>query len=457
MDRSQQLGEKKISNLLFQFSLPAIVGMVVNSFYNIIDRIFIGNSVGALGLAGITISFPVMLFIIAFILLIGVGANSLVSIKLGEGRKDEAEHILGNALTMIAIVSLTITILGLIFLEPLMKIFGASPEVLPYAKDYMQIIFCGVIFQSIGFGMNNFIRGEGNPKTAMLTMLLGTFLNVIFCPIFIFGLKMGIRGSALATVLAQGISGIWVLLYFLLGKSSLKLRIHNLKLDFPVVGKITSLGFAQFIQEMATSLVNVILNWSLVKYGGDIAISGMGIVTSLQSLVMMPLFGINQGSQPIIGYNYGAKKYDRVRQALKLAVVGASIIAVTGFIIVEAFPNQVVGLFNKDNSHLREFTVYALRVFLLMMPVIGFQIIGSTYFMAVGKPNPAAFLSLSRQVILLIPAVLILPLFFKLHGVLMAGPVADFGSFVITAICLYRELRRLDVEYEEHWLSEQCP
>jgi putative MATE family efflux protein len=455
MDRSQQLGEKKILNLLIQFSLPAIVGMLVNSLYNIIDRIFIGNSVGALGLAGITISFPVMLFIMAFILLIGVGANSLVSIKLGEGRKDEAEHILGNALTMLVIVSTTITVGGLIFLEPLMKIFGASTEVLPYAKSYMQIIFCGVILQSIGFGMSNFIRGEGNSKTAMLTMLLGAILNAIFCPIFIFGLKMGIRGSALATVLAQGISGIWVLLYFLLGKSSLRIRIQNLKPDFRVIGKITSLGFAQFVQEIATSLVNVILNWSLVKYGGDIAISGMGIVTSLQSLVMMPLFGINQGAQPIIGYNCGAKKYDRVRQTLKLAVLGASIIAITGFIIVEAFPKQVVRLFNDDNAQLREFTVYALRVFLLMMPVIGFQIVGSNYFMAVGKPNPAALLSLSRQVILLIPALLILPLFFKLHGVLMAGPIADFGSFVITAVWLYREIRRLDFKYEKLLLAEQ--
>jgi putative MATE family efflux protein len=444
MDRSQQLGEKKISSLLVQFSVPAIVGMLANSLYNIIDRIFIGNSVGSLGLAGITISFPIMLGIMAFILLIGIGANSLVSIKLGEGNKTEAEHIVGNALTMLVIVSIMITVCGLIFLEPLMKIFGASPEVLPYAKAYMQIIFCGVILQSIGFGMSNFIRGEGNPRTAMFTMLLGAVLNAIFCPIFIFGLKMGIRGSALATILAQGISGIWVLRYFLLGKSSLKLRIHHLKPDFWVVRKIASLGFAQFIQEMATSLVNVILIWSLVKYGGDIAISGMGIVTSLQSLIMMPLFGINQGVQPIVGYNYGAKKYDRVKQTLKLAVLSASIVAITGFSIIEVFPKQVVELFNHDDAQLREFTVYALRVFLLMMPVIGFQIVGSNYFMAVGKPNPAALLSLSRQVILLIPAVLILPLFFKLHGVLMAGPLADFGAFVITGIWLYRELRRLD-------------
>ncbi|TCL72397.1 putative MATE family efflux protein [Hydrogenispora ethanolica] len=445
MDHTQQLSEKNISKLLFEFSLPAIVGMLVNSLYNVIDRAFIGNSVGTLGLAGVTISFPVMLIIVAFVLLIGIGASALVSIKLGEGDRDQAERIVGNAFLLLTIVSLAITFFGLIFLKPVLKLFGASREVLPYAEAYLQVILGGTLFQSIGFGMNNFIRGEGNPRTAMFTMLLGAALNVVFCPIFIFGLGMGIRGSALATVLAQGISGLWVLHYFISGKSSLKIRRKNLKLDQAIVGKIIALGSAQFVMELATSLVNLILNRSLIRYGGDLAISGMGIVTSLQTLVLMPLFGINQGVQPIIGFNYGAQKYDRVKQALKLAVLGASIIAIAGFVIVEAFPEQLVGVFNRDDARLRDFTVYAMRVFLMMLPLIGFQVIGSNYFMAVGRPTPAALLSLSRQFILLIPAVLILPHFFKLHGVIMAGPVADFGASLITAAWLYQELRRLHV------------
>jgi putative MATE family efflux protein len=314
----------------------------------------------------------------------------------------------------------------------------------------MEIILYGTILQCLGFGLNNFIRGEGNPRMAMNTMLAGAVLNAVLCPIFIFGFKMGIRGSALATVLAQGISGIWVLHYFLFGRSSLKLHKRFLLLNKQIVIKIVALGAAQFAMELATSLVMVILNKSLIIYGGDMAISGMGIVTSIQALVLMPLFGINQGAQPIIGYNYGANKFDRVKKALKLAILWASIISVFGFLVVEIFPWQLVSLFNKNDAQLIDFTVYAMRIYLMALPVLGFQVVGSNYFMAVGRPKPAAILSLSRQFILLIPAVLILPIFFKLHGVIIAGPVADFGAFIITGIWLYRELKHLDDRHNEH-------
>ncbi|HEX9062692.1 MAG TPA: MATE family efflux transporter [Clostridia bacterium] len=455
MDHSQQLGESSIPSLLIKFSIPAIVGMLVNSLYNVIDRIFIGNSAGKLGIAGVTIAFPIMLVTIAFVLLIGVGANSLVSIKLGEGNRDEAEHILGNAVTLLVIVSAIITILGLIFLEPILIFFGASSDVLPYAKDYMQIILCGTIFQTIGFGLNNFIRGEGNPKTAMITMLAGSVLNAAFCPIFIFGFKMGVRGSALATVLAQGISALWVLFYFLSGRSILKIRKKYLVLSNQISKRIIAVGSAQFAMEFTMSFVITIYNKSLIKYGGDIAISGMGIVTSLQTLILMPLFGINQGVQPIIGYNYGAKKFDRVKEALKLAITGASIITVLGFIFIEAFPHQIVGLFNRTDRELIDFSVYALRTSLIMLPVLGFQVVGSGYFMAVGRPKPAAVLSLSRQFILLVPAILILPVFFKLNGVILSGPIADTGSFILTVIWLLWELNHLNSKHEEQMLGDQ--
>jgi putative MATE family efflux protein len=283
-------------------------------------------------------------------------------------------------------------------------------------------------------------------------MLVGAILNAIFCPIFIFGFKMGIRGSALATVLAQGISGVWVLSYFLSKKSTLKLHKKYLLLDKEIVRNIVSLGSAPFAMELATSLVIVIINKSLIHYGGDMAISGMGIITSVQTLVLLPLFGINQGAQPIIGYNYGAKKLDRVKETLKLAIKGATLICIAGFIFVEVFPHQIVSLFNSSDPQLIDFTVYAMRVFLLMFPVLGFQVVGSGYFMAVGKPKPAAILSLSRQFIILIPAILILPLFFKLHGVIIAGPVADFVSFILTGIWLFKEVRSLD---ERHILMTQ--
>jgi putative MATE family efflux protein len=448
MERSKQLGEEKIPKLLMRFSIPAITGMLVNALYNVIDRAFVGNSVGANGIAGITIGFPIMLILMAFMMLVGLGANSLVSIRLGEGNKKEAEHILGNAFILLIIISLSISVLGLIFLNPLLRILGASHDVLPYARDFMQIILAGTIFQGIGFGMNNFIRGEGNPKIAMFTMLIGTFLNVILCPIFIFGLGMGVRGSALATVISQGVSAAWVLHYFFTGKSSLKIRKVNLRPDKVITSKIFALGAAPFSLQMAASLVNAILNKSLGYYGGDIAISGMGIVTSILSLIMMPIFGINQGVQPIIGYNYGARKFDRVKEALKLAIMGATAIVLLGFIMVEVFPRQIVSLFGSSNTALVEFSTPAMRTFLMFLPIIGFQIISANYFQAIGKPKQSAFLSLSRQLILLIPAVLILPLFFGLNGVLIAGPTADLGSSILTGIWIYRELKRLDVKHE---------
>lgn len=442
MEQSQQLGENKISQLLMKFSIPAIVGMLVSSLYNVIDRIFVGNSAGPLAIAGIAICFPLQLIVLSFSLLIAFGANAKVSIRLGEGKKDEAEHIMGNAFTLLIILSILVTVFGLIFLEPLLKLFGSSDEVLPYSKAYMQIIVSGTFLQLVGFGMNNFIRGEGNPKIAMLTNLIGAVLNTIFCPILIFGFKLGIRGSALAAILGQSVSFIWVLHYFIFGKSLLKFHKKNFKLNRKILGDIFSLGSAQFFVQLSTSVVNLVLNKSLVKYGGDFAVSGMGIVTSIQALIQMPIIGIAQGVQPIIGYNYGAKKLGRVKEALKLSIIVASLIGILGFILVEVFPSPIVSLFNND-VQLKEFAVFAMRVFLLMFPLLGFQVVGSNYFMAVGRPKPSVLLGLSRQVLILIPAVLILPMFFKLHGVMIAGPVADFGAFILTGIWILKEWKQL--------------
>lgn len=448
MDHTNMLGEGRVSRLLWQFSLPAITAMLVNALYNVIDRIFVGNSVGKLGIAGITIDFPIMLIIMAFGMLVGLGANALVSIRLGEQKKDEAEVIMGNALVLLIIISLVLSFLGILFLEPMLRVFGASPEVMPYAKDFMQVLLPFIVFQGVGFGMNNFIRGEGNPKTAMYTMLLGAILNTILCPIFIFGFGWGVKGSALATVIAQGVAAAWVLHYFIWGKSLLKLRRRNLKLNRGVVLKIMALGSAPFALQMAASLVNMILNKSLEHYGGDTAISGMGIVMSVVTLVMMPVIGIAQGAQPIIGYNYGAQKFDRVRKALKLAIMAATGIVTFGFVVIETFPRQIVSLFNSADADLINFGVYAIRVFLIFLPIIGFQIITGNYFQAVGKPKQAAFLSLSRQLLLLVPAVVVLPLFFQLHGVLMAGPVADLGSSILAAVAIYREMKELGDKHD---------
>jgi len=454
LDRSKQLGEGKVFNLLVKFSIPAIIGMLVNALYNIVDRIFIGNGVGSEGIAGAAIGFPVMLVLMAFAMLIGIGANSLVSIRLGEQKKEEAELIMGNALVLLVALTAVISVAGLIFMDPLLKLFGASEVVLPYARAYLRIILFGAVFQSVGMGMNNFIRSEGNPQIAMMTMLIGAVLNTLLDPLFIFVFGWGIAGAAYATILSQAVSAIWVLYHFLYGKSTLKLRIKNYRLKPHVVGKITALGMAPFLMQFAASILNAIMNRSLSVYGGDVAVSGMSAVMSITMLFLMPIFGINQGVQPIIGYNYGAQKYDRVKEALKLGIFAATIVVVFGFIITRLFAAPLISIFNAKDEALIAFGAHALRVFLIFMPIIGFQIVSANYFQAVGKPLQAMLLSLSRQVLILIPAMLILPSFFGLEGVLYAGPLSDLVSSVVTGIFLFLELRHLDDKHQSMQASE---
>ncbi|SDK67577.1 MATE family efflux transporter [Natronincola ferrireducens] len=457
MDKSQQLGEEKVLKLLLKFSVPAIIGMLVNALYNVVDRIFIGNGVGSLGIAGITIGFPIMIFIMACGMLIGLGATSLISIRLGQDKKEESELIMGNAMVLLIIISLFVSAIGLIFIDPLLKLLGASEVVLPYAKEYMRIILLGTVFQSIGFGMNNFIRAEGNPKIAMLTMLIGALLNMALDPLFIFVFNWGMQGAALATIISQMASAIWVLYHFLGGRSTLKVRLKNLKLDFATIKKIITLGSAPFAMQLAASLLNVIMNRTLTTYGGDIAISGMGVVNSITVLILMPIFGINQGVQPIIGYNYGAQKYDRVKEALKLGILGATIIVLLGFIGTRLYPQQIVAFFNPEDAELIAFGTRAIKIAMVFLPIIGFQIISANYFQAVGKPKQAAVLSLSRQVLILIPALLILPRFFGLDGALMAIPLADLVSSILTGISIRMELKNLGRQHQRSFINKGYP
>lgn len=459
-ERSKQLGEGKISELLMKFSLPAIVGMVVNALYNVVDRIFIGNWKDD-GIAGITVGFPIMLVIMAFAMLIGLGGTSLFSIKLGEQKREEAESILGNALILMIIVSAVISVLGLIFMEPILLISGASEKVLPYAKEYLQIILLGATISNVGFGMNHFIRAEGNPVAAMATMFIGAISNIILDPIFIFVFGWGMRGAAIATVISQVISTSWVMSYFLMGKSNTKFHIGNMKLKLKSVTGIVTMGFAPFAMQLAASVVSGLMNSSLLKYGGDVAVAGMGVINSVVTMIIMPIFGINQGVQPIIGYNYGAKKYDRVKKAFKLAATAATIVSTTGFAVVMLFPSQIAALFGRDNYLLIDFSTYALRIYLIFLPIVGFQIVSSIFFQATGKPVHSSILSLSRQVLLLIPALIILPIFFGLKGVLFAGPLADLLSSLLTGALILREFKILRGKMEEDECVEghgmDCP
>lgn len=454
MDRAERLGQGSIPSLLLKFSAPAVVGMLAQALYNVVDRIFVGRGVGSDGIAGATVAFPFMLLLLAFGMLIGFGATALVSIRLGQRKTAEAEQVLGNAAVLLVCVSLAMTAVGLTLLDPFLRVFGASEQILPYAHRYAQIIVCGSFFQMVGFGLNAVIRGEGNPRIAMVTMLIGALLNTVLDPIFIFHFGWGMRGAALATIVSQAVSCLWVLSYFLGGWSLLKLRPANLRLRRSICVSIVAIGSPPFAMQIAASVLNAILNNQLHAYGGDLAISVMGIVYAVALFIVMPIFGINQGAQPIIGYNYGAESFDRVKKTLQTAILVASTISSAGFALTFLFPTQVVGLFNHDDPALMRLGTHAIRICLMMLPIVGFQIVGASYFQAVGKPKHAVFLGLSRQVLLLIPAVLVLPCFFGLNGVWAALPTADLGSSLLTGTWLLLEVRHLHRRHVETVAAE---
>lgn len=443
MSRSEQMSSGNIPKLLLKYSLPAIIGMLVNALYNVVDSIFVGQGVGELALAGTTVSFPIIIILMAFVMLVGMGATALISIRLGENKEEEAEKIIGNSLVLFFIVGVSLTILGLIFIEPMLKFFGATPSIIPYSLDYMRVILLGSLFMAIGIGMNNFIRAEGNPKIAMYTMLIGAAVNIILDYIFIFKFFWGIKGAAFATVISQGISSTWVLYHFLSSNSSLKIRIKNFKLDSALVRNIMAVGFPAFALQLTSSVQHLILNRSLSHYGGDMALAAIGIVMSVASMLIMPAIGISQGAQPIIGFNHGAKNFHRVKDTLKLAIIAASSIVTFGFVGIRLGATQLVKLFN-DNPELIELGTHAMKTYFMFLPLIGMQIIGANYFQAIGKPRRATVLSLSRQVLIFIPLVLILPRFFGLDGIWRAAPAADLGAFLITGTCLFFELRKLN-------------
>lgn len=441
------LGEEKISKLLLKFSIPAIIGMIVNALYNVVDRIYIGNipDIGGVALTGVGLTMPIMTIILAFGMLIGIGTSARISLKLGQGKKDEAEEHIGNAFILIIIISAIITIIGLVFLNQILNIFAASTETEIYAREYMQIIFAGTIFSMMSFGLNHSIRSDGSPKVAMHSMLIGAIINIVLDPVFIFVFDMGVRGAAIATVISQIASTIWVVYYFTMGKSNIKIRKENLKLNKIVIISIFSIGMSPFSMQVAQSVVQVLANNALKEYGGDLAIGGMTIINSIAMLFMMPIFGLNQGSQPLIGYNFGAKKYDRVKQTVKYAAIVATIIVTIGWAFVQAVPELFIKVFNSE-PELIDIGKNGLKIFLLMLPLIGFQVISSNYFQSIGKAKVSMFLSLLRQVILLIPCIIILPKLFGLTGVWLSGPVSDSIASVITAILFYKSIKKLGKE-----------
>lgn len=444
-DFTNKLATESIGKLIWQYSIPAITGAVVMSLYNIVDRIFIGQGVGALAISGLALTFPFMIILMAFGMLIGAGSASRLSITLGEGNIDKAEKILANAMILTIIISGTAVIFSYIFMSDLLRLFGGTENTIQYAIEYMQIIIPGGILTALYFGFNNIMRASGFPRKAMYSIILGAVLNTILDPIFIFVFDMGIRGAAIATVISYFVGGAWVISHFFGKSTNIRFRKKNFKLEKDIIFSILSIGMSPFSMQLAASMVVIIINGTLLHYGGDLAIGAYGILNSVLTLLIMLIIGLNQGTQPIIGYNYGAKLHHRVIKTLKIGAITATIMTSLGFIVFMFFSKSVVSVFTVDKE-LQDIAANALKISVIMFPVIGFQIVVSNFFQSIGKAKISIFLSLTRQFIFLIPCLFILPPIFGLNGAWMSLPVADGLSTLVTGITIYLFLRKFHIE-----------
>lgn len=446
----EELGNLGIVRLLVKFSIPAIIGMVVNMLYNVVDRIYIGNipDIGGLAITGVGITMPVTSIITGLGMLIGIGTSASISLSFGSGKRKLAQKYLGNGLTAIIIISLIVAIFGNVFATGILGIFGASENTMPYALAYIRPLMIGTICNLCAFGLNHSINSDSNPKIAMSTMLIGAIINIVLDPIFIFVLGLGIQGAAYATVISQFVAGCWVIYYFTKSsKSTIKLNKEDMMLNGEIIKKILMIGLAPFCMQVAGSIVQVIANNALMTYGGDLAIGAMAVITSVCTRFIMPIFGLNQGAQPIIGYNYGAKKYDRVKKTYLYGLIACTAVLLLSWIFIVMLPEKAIGMFNNDPM-LTDIAVNGIRVYLFVLPLIGVQMTASNYYQAIGKPKKSMLLGLSRQVLMLIPAFLILPKFMGLEGVWLAGPIADGIAVILSGIIIIREMRTLGKEEE---------
>jgi putative MATE family efflux protein len=433
---AEKLSTEKIGRLIWEYSVPSIVGMVVMSVYNIVDRIFIGQGVGALAISGLALTFPFMILLQAFGMLIGAGASSRISINMGEGNTLRAEKVLGNAMTLTLLISGGISLIAFILMDKLLLLFGGTAQTIGYARDYMVIIIPASLLSATLYGFNNIMRASGFPRKAMYTMLIGAAVNVVLDPLFIFVFDWGIQGAAIATVISFAVGCWWVLSHFTLPNSHIKFRKENFKLQKDIVSSILNIGMSPFSMQVATSIVVILINSTLLKHGGDLAIGAYGIINSLITLIIMVVLGLNQGTQPIVGFNFGAKQYDRMFRTVKLAIITGTIITSLGFIFGLFFSGFSVGLFTTDNE-LTAISANALRISILMFPLVGFQIVISNFFQSIGKARVSIFLSLTRQFIFLIPAIVILPPIFGLNGAWAAMPVSDALATLTAGFTFY--------------------
>ncbi|MDR3271353.1 MAG: MATE family efflux transporter [Peptococcaceae bacterium] len=461
IDAAGRLGVEPVGRLLWRFSLPAIIGMLVNAFYNVIDRIFVGRGVDELALGGVALVMPLMTITMAFAMLFGTGAANLISIRLGEQRREEAANTLTHCFLLMIVIGLVLTVAGLIFLDPLMSLMGAEQgsKSLEYGRDFMRIILLGQVFGLIGFGMSHCTRAQGFPKITMIAMLMSAVVNIFLDILFIFGLHWGVQGAALATILAQLLSGLWILSFNFSKKAVIRINLRDFRPSRQIITQILSFGSAQFLIQLAIAAVMLVYNFCMTRYGaaslgvadgGDIALSGISIVNTIAMIFLMPIFGINQGSQPILGYNYGARKFDRVLKTYRLAVTLATVVACAGFAVAMIWPLGLTRLFAPDGSAaLLAFTPWAMRVYVLLLPVVGYQVVSANLFVVTGRPKVSIVLSMLRQVFVLIPCLLLFGWWGGVYGSVFAAPLSDAVATLTTTVVVWFEIKKLRVGARE--------
>lgn len=431
---------EKIGRLLLDYSLPAIVGMLVASLYNIVDRVFIGQGVGSMAISGLALTLPLGTMVAAIGTLIGVGASARMSIVLGMKDVKWARNILGNAFVLTFLLSAVLITLSMIFMEDILVAFGGSDQTIPYARDYLNIVIPGSVLTNLSYSFSGIMRAAGYPKKSMYTILIGVGLNVILDPIFIFGFGLGIRGAAIATVISMFASAVFVMGHFFDRRHTVHFRWDCFRPKKRIVRNIVSIGMAPFLMNLAASVVNIIMNHQLVREGGDLAIGAYGIINSFAILIVMCVMGLCQGMQPIVGYNYGAQKYKRMKDALLLTIRVASLMMSVGWLMSELMPGLLVAAFTSD-PELAAMATRGMRLVCIMLPVVGFQIVVSTFFVSISKAPKAIFMSLTRQVIFLIPALYFCSRWFGLTGVWLAIPLADFLASLVALAFLLGEKR----------------
>lgn len=446
------LGTQPVGKLLFKLAIPTVIAQLINMLYNIVDRIFIGHisDAGSLALTGVGVTMPIIMIVSAFAGLVSSGGAPRASISMGKGDMDSAEQTLGGCFLLQVIVSIVLTVVLLLFGENLLLAFGASENTISYAASYLNIYAFGTLFVQLTLGMNAFVTAEGFTKISMVSVAIGAILNIVLDPIMIFGLNMGVRGAALATVISQAVSCIVVVAFLCSKKSILRLKRKNLNIKPKVVFPCIALGTAAFIMQASESVISVCFNSSLLKYGGDIAVGAMTILTSVMQFAMLPLQGIAQGAQPIMSFNYGAKKTDRVKKAYRLLMICSFTYTMIFCLAVEIAPGFFVHLFNSSSQELFEMTKWALRIYMAATGVFGIQLAVQQVFMALGQAKISLFIACLRKIILLIPLIYILPHFFadKVFAVFLAEPVSDFISVTVAATLFFLNIKKILKEGE---------